>query len=278
MMRVPPRLTWDLTRVRILQKLLGPGRHPLALRIDLAALPAKSEIPSDGGSNPPVENSSRDLQALALVRGSTAPLVWIGGDTPLHYPRVGQITRDIVNRGRTVFIEMDGTLLRRRIHEFRPVPGLYLVLALNGLEAAHDLRAGRPGKFRATVESIRTAKLSGFHICVETHIAADMELNELRALGESIARLDVDGWIHTRAAGEGALHVSQESLEAAREVIPSAGWRKFSEVLDLTPLERARFENKKAARIEAATNLSGMHPARESGQVHEAHEEGLRSL
>ena len=95
-MRFPPRLTWDLTKVRIAQKIFGVSRHPVALRLDFAQLsaqdhvdPARRKIPSLEG----LDNSFRALQALALVREITAPLVWIGGDTPLHYPRIGHITR-----------------------------------------------------------------------------------------------------------------------------------------------------------------------------------------
>ena len=65
-------------------------------------------------------DSSRDSHALAAVRASAAPFIWIGGETPLRYPRVGQIARQIISSGKIFFVEMDGTLLRRRIHEFRP--------------------------------------------------------------------------------------------------------------------------------------------------------------
>ncbi len=77
------------------------------------------------------------------------------------------------------FVEMDETLLRRRIHEFRPVSRLYLVLPLNGLEDVHDSRAQHTGNFRATMEAIRTAKLSGFHICIETTIFPRFDRSEL---------------------------------------------------------------------------------------------------
>lgn len=231
MMRFPPRLTWDLARVRIAQKLFGAQRRPLVLHLDLADFPAQSEVPADANAEFPASVSFGDLQVLARVRESAAPIAWIGGDTPLHYPRIGQIARDIIRLNRTAFIETDGTLLRRRIHEFKPVSRLYLVLPLNGLQAAHDLRAQRSGNFRSTIESIRTAKLSGFHICVETTIFADTEPAELRELAEFIRKLDIDGWIQTRPAASVADQPSQEKLIAAGELIPNPNWRKFSEHL-----------------------------------------------
>src|SRR6202166_5384722 len=134
MMRFPPRLIWDLSRVRIAQKLFGASRYPWALRLDLAQLRAHTDVTPRNGIDSSAEVSSRDSQALSRVRASSAPVVWIGGDTPLKHARIGHLAREIVNCGRTVFVEMDGTLLRRRIHEFRPVARLFLVLPLNGLE------------------------------------------------------------------------------------------------------------------------------------------------
>jgi hypothetical protein len=242
MTRWAPRLTWDLTRVLLAQKLLGASRHPVALHLDLAQYPAHSQVDSaDATSSKP--DLSRDSHALAAVRASDAPLVWIGGDTPLRYPRIGQIAWQIISSGKIVFVEMDGALLRRRIHEFCPESRLYLVLPLNGLEAAHDLRAGRAGNFRATVESIRTARLSGFHICVETTLSADMGINELRELAEFISKLGVDGWIQKTSSGAEAVQLSADKIAAARQLIPGRRWQTLSQLFDLwRAAHRPRFE------------------------------------
>jgi MoaA/NifB/PqqE/SkfB family radical SAM enzyme len=228
MIRFPPRLKWDLARVRIAQKFFASSRRSAVLHFDLADFPAHNEIPGDASADSSSPVSSRDSQVLAHVRETAAPIIWIGGDTPLRYPRIGHLVREIINLGRTVFIESDGTLLRRRIHEFRPVSRLYLVLPLNGFEAAHDLRAQHRGNFRANIESIRTAKLSGFHICVETKILADTQLSELRELAEFIHKLDIDGWIHTRPHVSVPDQPTEEKLAAARELIPNRNWREFT--------------------------------------------------
>ena len=106
--------------------------------------------------------------------------MWIGGDTPLHYPRIGHLTREIINLGRAVFIEMDGRLLRSRIHEFRPVVAARSVLPLIGLQEPPRFRAGHAANFRATLESIRTAKLSGFHFAWKRPVTSELEIAELR--------------------------------------------------------------------------------------------------
>src|ERR1700688_475174 len=118
MMRFPPRLLWQLGKVRLAQKLFGAARDPLVLRLDLAQLRAQTEVTHANGADSSAEVSSRDSQALSQGRASSAPIVWIASDPPLPHARIARLARDIVNTGRTVFVEMDGALLRRRIHEF----------------------------------------------------------------------------------------------------------------------------------------------------------------
>jgi hypothetical protein len=277
MMRFPPRLTWDLTEIRIAQRLFGASRYPWALRLDLAQLGAQPEAATPDKANSSAEVSSRDAQALSRVRASSARVVWIGGDTPLHHERIGHLTREIVNCGRTVFLEMDGTLLRRRIHEFRPVSRLYLVLPLNGLEDAHDSRAEHTGNFRATMEAIRAAELSGFHICIETTIFTGSDRSELGALANFISTLGVDGWIHKRPAAAANEQTSSAMSQSARELIPNRQWRAFSDLLDLTPASRQPSFGEKRAPNSLVGKIKKVH-ARETREAHEAREEGLRAL
>ena len=274
MMRLPPRLLWDLARIRITQKLFGTSRYPLALRLDLAQLCSRTEATPPNGVNSFSGVSSRDAQALSQVRASSAPVVWIGGDSPLQHPRIGHLARKIVNCGRTVFVEMDETLLRRRIHEFRPVSRLYLVLPLNGLENARDSRTQNSVNFRATMEAIRTAKLSGFHICVETMISPRSDTNEIQKLAKFISTLDVDGWIQLRARASANDETSGEALQDARNLIPSRYWRDFSALLDLPRASGQPGFEKKCTADRVVEKVEKM-PAREAPA---ASDEGLRAL
>jgi len=281
MMRFPPRLLWNLARVRIAQKLFGAARYPWALCLDLAELRARTEAahtdtPPNGIHSSP-EVSSRDSRALSRVRANSAPVVWIGGDTPLQHARIGHLAREIVNCGRTVFVETDGRLLRRRVHEFRPVPSLYLVLPLNGLEDTHDSRAQQTGNFRATLEALRTAKLSGFHICIETTIFLGSDRNELLQLAKFISTLDVDGWIHKRPAAAANEQTTSALLQSARDLIPSRYWRAFSALLDSITTSGQHSVEKKRSADPVAQKVEKV-PTREARDAHKAHEEGLRAL
>jgi hypothetical protein len=277
MMRFPPRLLWDLARVRIAQKLVGASSNPLVLRLDLSEFRDDSRAARPDGTDSPEDVSSRDSQALFRVRASSAPIVWIGGDSPLQHARIGHLAREIVNCRRTVFVEMDGTILRRRIHEFRPVSRLYLVLPLNGLEDVHDSRAQQSGNFRATMEALRTARLSGFHICIETTIFPGSDKSELPRLAKFISTLDVDGWIHKRPAAATNDATTIDALQSALHLIPNRQWRTFSELLDSAPVSnQPGFEKKRTAN--PVLEKVGKVPTHETREGHEAHEQGLRAL
>jgi len=274
MMRFPPRLLWQLSKVRLAQKLFGAARYPWALRLDLLQLHGRTEVTPQNGANFSANISSSDSQALSKVRASSAPIVWIGGDPPLQHARIGHLAREIVNTGRTVFVEMDGTLLRRRIHEFRPVSRLYLVLPLHGLEDVHDSRGQHTGNFRATMEALRTAKLSGFHICIETTIFPDSSRNELLELANFISTIDVDGWIHKRPTAAANDATISEALKSARNLIPRRHWRDFSELLDLTATSAESSFGKNRIVHPVAEKVEKV-PTREPREVHD---EGLRAL
>jgi hypothetical protein len=243
--RLPLRLTRDLSKVLLAQKLIGADRHPLASRVELPSAP---EDPSD--SSP----SSDELPDVSsLLSENNAPIVWIGATSTSH-PRIGQITREFSGRKKTVFLEIDGATLRRRIHEFRPVANLFL--PLHGLQAAHDLRAGNSGNFRATLESIRTAHLSGFHLCVQTSIFADTAVEELRELSELIKCLGVDGWLGRRADSASIAEVPGEKVAAARKLMPNARWRTFSEQLERSLARPSPSRSKAAAQTRASRDIA----------------------
>lgn len=233
MIRFPLRLAADLAKARIAEKLqstAGAGPILFIRPLEEAHSPAL-----DSTTFFPDKKAGTEL--LAGVRESSAPVVWIGGPEPLQHPEMGQLTRCIAGHGQHVFLETDGVLLRRRIHEFRPVSRLFLTLRLHGLERSHDLRAERPGAFQLAVEGIRAAKLSGFQICVHTRIDAESKLAEIAELIELSRTLDVDGFVISQAAD--ALNAANRDPGAlnrkaaeARKLIGSRWWEFFSRLVE----------------------------------------------
>src|SRR5713101_3140205 len=83
-----------------------------------------AEILHPDSSHPVSHEKIRD------IIGSRSPVVWIRGSEPLYHPGIAHLVRAITQNGHFVFLETDGALLRRRIHEFQPVSRLFLTVRL----------------------------------------------------------------------------------------------------------------------------------------------------
>lgn len=230
-MRFPLGLAADLAFGRARQTLRGSIFHPLFLQ-----LPVFSESPH---SPKPLASSD----CLSSVRASSAPVVWIGGSEPLLHPEIGGLARRIVDAGRHVFVTTDGALLRRRIHEFRPVSRLFLTVQFHGSEELHDPRTGRDGSFHDALDGIRTAKLSGFLVCAQITVYPGTEIAELRKLREILMARDVDGFVVCAAYDSQSIERGRSEnvaiegkLREAQAQIPGRGWRWFSRLLQESPL------------------------------------------
>ncbi len=171
-----------------------------------------------------------------------SPILWLSGvadssssgtsssDT-LSSPGVGKFTRQLRDAGRTVFLETDGTLLRRRIHEFRPDARLYLTVRLYGTPHTHDRRMKRDGAFALAMEGLRAAHLSGFLICAHVVVEHDTRLHEINLLLQQLCIMNLDGMVIT--AESDASKEQRETAIAARGLIGNAGWASFSRLVQL---------------------------------------------
>lgn len=267
MLSFPLRLSADLLRARLLRALRGKAEQNLIARVN----PADAGWSSAHEQGAPFPDRKSDSELLAALQAGAAPIVWIGGREPLLQPAIGNLARGIADSGRTVFMETDGVLLRRRIHEFRPNSRLFVTVKFHGLERAHDLRAGRSGVFRDAVEGIRTAKLSGFLICAHALIDEETRLGDIAQLKEYLAALDADGFLVSAAPGgaKGANRGSdslRNKVIEARTLIGNTGWERLSRLLELHALPAP----------ESAESAGAAHPAR----VHEerGQEESVRVL
>jgi hypothetical protein len=161
---------------------------------------------------------------------SRSPIVWIGGAEPLDVPETPRIVNTLAAAGRHVFLSTTGILLRRRIHEFQPLPRLHLTIRFDGAEVAHDGRAARQGAFRDALESVRTAKLSGFLLCAQLILHAPSECAEIECLHGELRRLDFDGFLISSASPPSV--ELRNSVDALRRRLLSRRWALLSNMLD----------------------------------------------
>lgn len=208
MMRLPARLTAKLAKVRIAQMFGSAREGPLFHCVDPAAILRP-------GSRAPV--SREKMQELLTNR---APVIWIGGSEPLDHPGIGHFVRVVARGGHFVFLETDGHFLRRRIHEFEPLPHLFLTVRLNSLEHSGSALAA---------EGLRAARLSGFFRVIHSPVHEEADLAGLPSLRAFLLENDIDGWLITAGSREEA--VRRKTAES-RGLIPGTFWRQLSEDLE----------------------------------------------
>jgi len=170
-----------------------------------------------------------------IVSQTAAPVFWVGGDEPLQHPVIGRIAGALNKAGRNVFLHTDGLLLRKRIHEFRPDPRLFLTVELAGREESHDRAVSQPGAFARVIEGVRAAKLSGFHVCAHVTVNLQTDVCETVELFEYLDNYDVDGVI-VSSGGEIVESASgidlRDKLQEIRALLRCSRWEYFSSLLE----------------------------------------------
>jgi hypothetical protein len=217
-MRTPIRLVVTITKFKIAQT-FRRGKRDLPIRRILMAEETEKKSPPSGDST---RNNRRGLSA--------SPILWLSGSgDPLAHPAIGTYTRQLQQRGHTVFLETDGMELRRRIHEFRPSERFYLTIRLYGSAHTHDQRLQRNGAFASAIEGLRAAQLSGFLLCAHVVVEHGQQLHDINLLLQQLCALNLDGVIIT-AADETAA-AQRETVVAARSLMANRWWASFSQVL-----------------------------------------------
>jgi len=213
MARFPLRLQFALAKARLFH-----GRTSIRYLRAEEILHPQSQQPV---SHDAVRELIRDRHSIVWIAGSGPD-----GD-PLAHPGIGHLTRLIAQRHFT-FLETNAITLRQRIHEFQPLPRLYIVVRFLGTETAHDRRLAHPGAFRAAIEGIRAAQLSGFLICAKMdHSVGSPETAEVR---EGLRTLNLDGVMSTHSS-----------------LVPDSGWSRF-----LRAVEQARSMEDKSSQPQPA--------------------------
>jgi hypothetical protein len=149
---------------------------------------------------------------------SVPSLVWLGGIEPLEHPEVPKFANAVAASAREVFLQTNGKLFRRRVHEFQPSPRLRLAFRFTGvsIDAAENADV---------VEAIRIAKLSGFLTVGFTVLAAPDGLEKLIALHSQLKKLDLDGSLIFPADSAAELN---RAVDTARSRLLDGRWSNLS--------------------------------------------------
>jgi hypothetical protein len=199
-MRFPVRFTSDFQLGVAARIARTRGRQPLILRpmVDSGVpdpLPGVESVPS---------------------------LVWIGGREPLEHPEVSKFANAVAASGRDVFLQTDGRLFRRRVHEFQPSPRFRLAFRFVG--ASIDTAENAD-----VVEAIRIAKLSGFLTVGFTALRDPANLEKMIALHSQLKKLDLDGSLIFAADASPELN---RAADSARRRLLDRRWSNLSRIFN----------------------------------------------
>lgn len=134
-------------------------------------------------------------QCLAAMQECDTPIVAIYGDEPLEYPEIARLTREVLGRGKHLFLCTDGTRIRRHLHMIPPYTNFFWNVKLDGTQEPHDARAGRPGQFVEALDGVKAAKNAGFFVLVTTTIYPDTNVRDVGRLYETLHGMHVDGYM-----------------------------------------------------------------------------------
>jgi hopanoid biosynthesis associated radical SAM protein HpnH len=198
-MRYPLGLVLDSARYLASRKLRGDKKIPVMLSLNPMGGSASALGGANGNGSGAGASEQRAMlsveQCLAAMKECDPPVVAIRGGEPLEYPEIARLTREILARGKHLFLCTDGTLIRRRLHMIPPYTNFFWNVKLNGTEAVHEARAGRPGLFAEALDGVKAAKNAGFFVVVTTTVYPDSDVCDVVSLYEQLHAMHVDGYM-----------------------------------------------------------------------------------
>jgi hopanoid biosynthesis associated radical SAM protein HpnH len=109
-------------------------------------------------------------QAVAAVEECGAPMVSIAGGEPLMHPQIDEIVRQLLDRGKIVFLCTNALLLPKHLHKFAPHKNFAWMVHIDGLRERHDESVRKVGGFDGAVEAVKLAQAAGFKVMTNSTI------------------------------------------------------------------------------------------------------------
>src|SRR5579863_8496527 len=108
-MRYPLGLVLDSARYLASRKLRGDKK--IAVMLSLDPMGACGGANGNGAGEAQVRAMLTVEQCLEAMKECAAPVVAICGGEPLDYPEIARLTREILERGKHLFLCTDGALI-----------------------------------------------------------------------------------------------------------------------------------------------------------------------
>jgi len=169
-MAMPMRQTVRLGTYLLRQKLLRREKFPLLVELE-PLFACNLKCAGCGKIQQPHTLLKQRMpveQAVAAIEESGAPMVSIAGGEPLMHPQIDEIVRQLLDRGKIVFLCTNAVLLPRHLHRFRPHRNFAWMVHIDGLRERHDASVCKDGVFDQAVAAIGQVKAAGFRVMTNT--------------------------------------------------------------------------------------------------------------
>ena len=107
-------------------------------------------------------------QAVAAIEECGAPMVSIAGGEPLMHKRIDEIVRQLLDRGKIVFLCTNAVLMPKHLHRFTAHRNFAWMVHIDGLRERHDASVCKQGVFDEAVAAVRMAQDAGFRVMTNT--------------------------------------------------------------------------------------------------------------
>lgn len=177
------------------QHLLGRRRYPLVLmleplfRCNLACAGCgKIDYPAE------ILNQRLSVQdCLEAVDSCGAPVVAIAGGEPLLHKDLPEIVRQILARGKFVYLCTNGLLLEKKLDQYQPHRNFAWDIHLDGDREVHDHAVSQDGTYDRAVSALKAAKAAGFRVCINTTLFDGAQPARVAAFLDDVTAMGIDG-------------------------------------------------------------------------------------
>ena len=186
---------WTVASYVLRQKLKGRKRYPLVLMLE-PLYRCNLACAGCGKIQYPGHILRRQLtpeECFRAVEECGVPTVAIPGGEPLLHPRIDEIVRGLVARGKYVYLCTNALLLKQKLHLFQPSKFLTFSVHMDGAKEHHDLSVCKEGGYEIALDAIRVAVAAGFRVTTNTTVYEGADSQSVRAFFTEMMAAGVEG-------------------------------------------------------------------------------------
>ncbi|MDQ2805111.1 MAG: adenosyl-hopene transferase HpnH [Pseudomonadota bacterium] len=209
------------------QHLQGRKRYPLVLMLE-PLFRCNLACSGCGKIDYPAEILNQRLSvadAVQAVDECGAPVVAIAGGEPLLHREMPQMVREVLGRGKFVYLCTNALLLEKKLDQFEPHPRFSWDVHLDGDRQMHDRSVSQEGVFDRAVVAIKRAKERGFRISINCTLFDGAEPDRVARFFDEVMAMGVDGimtspgYAYERAPDQAHFLTRRKTKELFRDIL-----------------------------------------------------------